>query len=783
MKKTAIRIIAVLIIATMFLTLLAACRSETEGNDFIFIPEFVTLPEEINDVQNLTFSNNLLYFTSYVILNEESYETELRFYSMNLDGTNITVLSDYSPLKHENPDASGGTGINGMTVDPEGNIWLLETGNFYIDNTPEDFDGDPWDAWQLYHEDLGNIMKLRKLDSTGAEILSVDLTHITGENSHVNTFALDGDGNLFLGTYSFGASDMKHEILVLNNNGELQFKIEAGNWIDSLVRLPDGAVAFLGWEEGVNGHSQVLRKIDYAARDWGETVDLPRNVWNLYPGGGDYIMFYQDQNNLRGIKADSDETVKLINWIESGIIPGGLGNIIMLPDGRIACINRNYSSNMFGHEMTTDLILFNKIPISELPERIELTLAAAWLSWELREVIVNFNRTSQQYRLKVIDYSEFNSEDDWNAGLTRLSTDIIAGNIPDILDLNGLPFHQYVARDILLDFYPLIDSDRELNRSDFIESVFKAAEINGGLYRAFASFEISTMLGSPKVLGPYPGWTMTEFIEVLNANPQADIPLGEYITRDQFLMASVYININQYINWGTGEVNFDNPDFIKLLEFSTRFPAEYNYSDDGVYVEESQMIAEGRQIIVPGWISEFAGVRNYLQTFGGEIVFKGFPNENRTGNSLDISTGVAITTSCSNVDGAWEFIRTILTQEWQRNNISWRFPTNKAVFNEMAENALKESEDQQDGFARVVSDSAVVRMPGMPYDPPPPLTQAHIDQVIALIDSVSGIVNYEETLMNIIMEGAADFYNGRSSAQDAARIIQSRVGIYIAEQS
>jgi len=38
-------------------------------------------------------------------------------------------------------------------------------------------------------------------------------------------------------------------------------------------------------------------------------------------------------------------------------------------------------------------------------------------------------------------------------------------------------------------------------------------------------------------------------------------------------------------------------------------------------------------------------------------------------------------------------------------------------------------------------------------------------------------------LMEIIDEGAVDFFSGRSSAQEAARIVQNRASIYIAEQS
>jgi len=52
-----------------------------------------------------------------------------------------------------------------------------------------------------------------------------------------------------------------------------------------------------------------------------------------------------------------------------------------------------------------------------------------------------------------------------------------------------------------------------------------------------------------------------------------------------------------------------------------------------------------------------------------------------------------------------------------------------------------------------------------------------------IIDTAFGIASYDEALMNIINENAEDFFNGRTSAQDTARIIQSRVSRLISEQS
>ena len=788
MKRITVRIIAAALSVVLLTSVLAGCGDNEDGADFVFLPEFITLPEEIFDIQNLTYANNMLYFSSTIILDRENYETTTKLFSMNLDGTNITELTGYVPLSSPRPDAQGGVYISSLTADPGGDLWIVEMGNFYVitDNTPDDFDGDEWERdMYLDYEHLGNLMQLRKLDNTGTEILSIDLEQATGgaENTQVSSFAMDGSGNIYLGIYSYSETDfnMIFNITVLNSEGNLQFRMDLDNWIDTLIRLPDGDVAYVGWEDSVDGYSQVLRKIDFSARDWGETIELPGNIWGqMIPGGGDYLLFYQDQNNLNGVDAETGESVRLINWIESGIMPTGLNNIVILPDGRIICTNMDWGSGGSYYDMTVDLLMFTKTPISQLPVRTEITLATVWLNWDLRNAIINFNRTSQTYRIKVTDYSEFNTDDDWSIGLTRLTTDIIAGNIPDILDLDNMPFHQYVARGLLVDFYPLIDSDPELNRSDFMESVFRTAEVNGGLYRMFPSFYISTLVGSPDVLGPQPGWNMEEFIAVLNANPQADIPLGQWLTRDNFFLYNVILNLDQYINWATGEVFFNTGEFAQLLEFSTRFPDSLDY-DNMEWFDENELVATGRQIVSMAWIQEFSSIQNYIRTFGGEVVYKGFPTESRRGSSLQIGSALAITSSCKSVEGAWEFLRIFLTADWQRENISWMFPTNKTIFNEMVERAMTAEEDHYYGVA---VPAPRFDMPGIDmWSPPPPLTQAEINQVIDLIESVSGIVNYEETLINIIQEGAQDFFSGRGSAQDAARVIQNRVSIYIAEQS
>jgi hypothetical protein len=68
------------------------------------------------------------------------------------------------------------------------------------------------------------------------------------------------------------------------------------------------------------------------------------------------------------------------------------------------------------------------------------------LDSSLRKQILKFNRQSERYRIEVQDYSEFNTSEDQTAGVTKMSAEIIAGRVPDILDVFRLPSASMSAR-------------------------------------------------------------------------------------------------------------------------------------------------------------------------------------------------------------------------------------------------------------------------------------------------------------------------------------------------
>lgn len=62
-------------------------------------------------------------------------------------------------------------------------------------------------------------------------------------------------------------------------------------------------------------------------------------------------------------------------------------------------------------------------------------------------------------------------------------------------------------------------------------------------------------------------------------------------------------------------------------------------------------------------------------------------------------------------------------------------------------------------------------------------TPEQIQMIRDLIDSASASTNNDETILKIINEEAAAYFEGQKSAQEVASVIQSRVQTYVSENS
>ena len=680
-------------------------------------------------------------------------------------------------------DYYSGSDISGMGAGSEGKLILVENTYASWYDGPDDLTTTD-DEYYNYTQ-YENAYYIRALDKDGNELSTAKIELGDDADSaglYTYSIIVDENDNVFI------PGDAGVYIIALDGTVTATIPNGDGGYIDSLVRLGDGRVAATMWgEEGMQ-----LRPIDVESKTFGEALTLPTGAYSLTAGGGDYDVYYTNGVNFYGYKFDTKENVKLFNWINCDINGDNASSIQVRGDGSIITVINDYD-NVNG-TYTVTLATISLVPYDSVPHKEEITLATQYLGWEVRDQIVSFNRKNDNYRIVVKDYSEFNTEDDYSAGQTKLTTELLAGNVPDIIDLNGMPYNQLASKGLLADLYPFIDADSEFGREDFFPNVLAALEVNGGLYSTVSSFGLITVIGAASVVGEEPGWTYDEFNAALASMPEGCEAFDVYTTRDDILRTCLSLDMKDFVNWSTGECNFDSEEFAELLAFAAQFPESFDYENYEYTAEDDTQtrIAEGRQMLMQGSIYSIESVFYNDSYFGGDATYIGYPTADGTpGNLISIDSGYAISAKSEHQDVAWEFLRQFFTEKYQMDEANaYSIPSNISAYNERIKKAMTpEYEKDANGNYKLDEDGNKIPLARMSFGTANgvidfyALTQEQADELYSVITSTTALYDFSsDAIFDIVKEQSQAYFSGQKTAEDVAKLVQSKANIYVNEQ-
>ena len=802
----------------------------TPTDEYVYVPRYIPIKGELNGyIGNATYANGAIYATSWGVIGtelveigpstgsniiafdevagaEEGAETESEpetfeqeiygqiLYKIELDGTATKI-----PYEPEQPEVEDGKEVSmnadSISVGADGTIYIMERKYVSWNDAPEDVERYSDEYWNYYHSEQSYTLAAIADDGTlrsRAPLEALSSGSDGGRNDvYLSGFAVDGAGNVCFSVERWqDGGGYENLILVLDGEGKEQFSIPMDNWIENLFRMPDGSIAAAYYGDS----GEEIAVIDLAAKGLGEGQRVNGSLYDMSVGGGDYDFYFTTGVNFYGYDLESGERTKLLNWVNCDVDSNNLGRAFVLEDGRIAAINNDYS----GDESKSELIILEKVPASSVPKKQSITLATQYLSWNTRSAIINFNKSNDLYHIDVMDYSEYNTEEDYEAGMTKLKTEILSGNVPDILDLSQMPLGQFAARGLLEDLYPYIDADPELSREDMIQNVLQAFEHDGKLYQTLSSFSVYTAIGAERVVGDRNSWTVDEFqaaLRDLQAEQEGATAFDKYVTRSDVLQLCLYLDMGSFVDWSTGSCSFDSPEFVKLLEFANSFPSEFDWenyewtADDDSYTR----LMTGRQMLETTSIGEFNGLQTYDALFGGRAVCIGFPTAYGTGSMFnDNSSNVfAMSSKCSDKDAAWQFLRQFFTEGYQAgdNYYYYGFPTNKNAFEKKMKEAMTpEYEKDMNGNYILDENGEKIELSMGGFSTGGgfefryhAVTEDEAAQIRALIESTTKVLDYDQSIYDIVQEQIAPYFDGQRSAEDVAKLVQSKASIYVNE--
>lgn len=725
-----------------------------------------------------------------------NYEYTTGIYRIPLDGGEPVKLENFesTPIPE---GVEGSSNISNIRGGEDGTLWVTEDVYTTTFELPADFDPNTDDKWN-YPSESTNSQILRQLDSTGNELSRIDTSGMQEKlgADYINSMVMDPEGYFYTTVQTFGETTSENKVVVLDKDQNVLFTIEEENLWGQLTLLGDGTVGMSYWREEDGQSSQVLRTIDKAAKGWGAEYPLPPNGGNIYTGSQKYIFYYDNGDSLYGFNKETKAGEKILSWSAANINKDELMFFTFLEDGRIVAMTRSWG--MYGDDMTMELAILTETDASVLKDKVTLTYATQYLGYDERSKIIDFNKSSDKYRIEIKDYSEFNTAEDYKAGLTKLNTEIAAGNVPDILNVSGLPIQQYGAKGLLEDLWPYIDNDPDLGRDAIMENVFKAAEQDGKLYQVFSTFSIQTVLGATKVVGDRMSWTLDDLQAALATMPEGCTIFGEGDTKAGMLSNVLAQNMDAFVDWSTGQCSFDSEDFISLLEFCNSFPLEYDWNnvDWEEYEDDNTRVMNGKQMLLNAYLYDLGdSLQMYEVVFNGDYSFIGFPQEDGSvGSSFSLGNGIAMSSTCKDKEGAWSFMREYLMPQYANVDEEYmiggyNLSTNKADFEKMVEMAMKKEYQLDENGNQVLDEN------GQPIEVPKytygfndltvdvyATTQEQYDQFMALYNAIDSISTYDENIYNIVNEVAGGYFNGDKTVQDTAKQIQDRVTLYVNEQ-
>lgn len=654
-----------------------------------------------------------------------------RLYVANLDGTEAKEI----PL----PELSENEYMGSMMINDSNEIYIMLYS--YNEKTEQ------------------STTSMLKLDETGKELSREDITKALGmdENNYYSQIIVDGKGRIL--------AVMDNAVKILDENYKAVGEIKSDNYLECATLTRDGKI--ICGSSGEDGAQ--VQVLDVDGKKWGETMKLDLRYFSgsgcLMNGNDEYDFYYRDDNGIYGYSIESQKAVKLMDFVASNLSSEDSWNIIP--------VNKDTLLGIVYGDDGTHLVRYSKVDPADIADKTVITIGASYVDDSVKKAAIEFNKTNKQYKIEFKDYSNEEDPD------TKLNADIIAGNIPDILFISDTGhLNQYISKGILEDLTPYFDKDSDISTEDIMKPVLEAMKVDDKLYYVAASFSVSTLVASSKDVGTESGWTFEDLKELLEEKGDSARPFYTE-NKSEMLWSLMGIGTSDFIDWQTGECSFDSQDFKDILEIcNTGKNEETEYDEDAP--SYPSLIREGKILFNEGYVS-LEEIQVYKQMYKGDITFIGYPNKNKEGSYFNLNTLFGISSKSDVKDGAWEFIRTFMTKEYQGTNGNiWDTPTRQDCYDMMVK-AKMTTKTYTDELGQEISpvestygyDDLEVKIK--------PSSQEEVDMYTDLINSTKKISGYDNEIMEIIQEEAKAYFAGEKSLDDTTAIIQNRVKTYVNE--
>lgn len=725
-------------------------------------------------------------------------ETDIRMISMKEDGSDVQVHPLEFPAKESGGSTAGGgharmavsesaVAIPDIGIVDGGNSNIWEYDNYY--NYVFSPEGKVYAIHEHQYEDSSDPENYVSIQSyyiacwnpDGSFQWEKELADLKSEDEYLYVADMvvtaDGALNLLLTGDNFykmtvDAQGNVSEKKPLSENTSKLFQNR-----DRMVPKEDGSFLVMYYDEN-DWTKEFIAEYDLLTDTVGESVPFPSsfswNGFNTISAGKNSDLIYSNSKGVFTYNIGDTEGTMKMSFINSDLNISNMVSLVELDNNAfLAVFYEDY-----GEKLKAGVLTY--VDPKDIPDKAVLVLAGSYVNNEMKRRVIEYNRSNDQYRIVVKDYDSYNTYEDYEAGMKQLNNDIITGAMPDILITSGLPMENYAAKGLLADIGKMIEEDEELSQVEFVQNVFDAYSVDGTLYYVIPNFGVRTMVAKTSLVGDKTSWTMEEAKQLVASMPDKTQLFGD-TTRDNFFSIMMDFCASDFVDVSTGKCDFASQHFMDMMEYAKTLPVELgeDYYGEDYWMNYQSQYRDNRTILCQMTINDIQGL-NYTVNgrIGEDVAYIGFPTENGQGSFINANQAFAISSRSANKEGAWDFLRYYLTDEYQ-SELTWGLPIQMKYFRE---NAKKGTEKpyylDENGQKMEYDETFYLNNESITL---PTLTQEQVDKAVNFILSVNKAYYSNSEVMTIINEEMESFYSGQKSAQDVAQVIQSRAQIYVDE--
>lgn len=676
-------------------------------------------------------------------INEEDYMPEIKFCKCDLETFEMTELYDIEyNMEEDSTDII-------YYIDDEENKKALTVIYSYND-----------DAAGGYSSEISVMYKVT--DSKGNVVSNEDVSE---------SFVKEGDNpdEVYIDSKGVVAQDGTMYVVVRRNEKSDVVRFADGKATGNLIvedyltgiaidneNNPIGAVIN---EEGKN---EIVR-LDFEKGTIGDIIYSPEGEYisgDVISGMANVPFFIKTSTSLSIFDTEKSEKKDILKWIDCGLLGDNVTNVIPHNDGKLLCI---YYDNSGQYK-----IGFLVRQEGEQAEKNVINVTSLYNNYELQQKIIDYNKMNTNLKI------EYKSYDDKEDAEKALANDIIAGNIPDILDASYMDINNFIGKGVFEDLTPYIEKDDEINKDYFLDNILDITAVDGKNYYITKYFALNGFCGKKSELGKYAdGWSMKDLIEYYNSRPEGKM-LVPYESNSTIAHEFLFNNMSAYVNYNTGEVKFDSEDFKAGLEFCKSFPEP---SEDEIEVDIRKEIKNGKLILNTTYISEISELQVEEKLFDGDCVFLGYPSDEKKGLAFrNAGETYAISSASDCKDEAWEFVKYIMMS---KDEYMQGFPTSKEAFEKLVKRETTTVEyTEEDGT--VVKPKEELMEYGNYEIKLTPAKEEIIETFKELLKNSSATSNDFE-IAELIEEDLTAYFNDSKSLDETVKIIQDKVSKYVNE--